>query len=63
MSNEDYGITWATLDAPLVQVGGLTARLLNSQANPDVWRKTIEPTQQVYSWAMNNHWEIGRAHV
>jgi len=49
-------VTWATLDAPLVQAGGLTARLLNSQANPDAWRKTIEPTQQVYSWAMNNHW-------
>ena len=34
----------------------MTARLLNSQTNPDTWRKTIEPTQQLYSWAMNNHW-------
>jgi hypothetical protein len=50
------GITWVTLDAPLVQVGGLTARLLNSQTNPDIWRKRIEPTQKLYSWAMNNHW-------
>ncbi len=56
VSNQDYGVTWVTLDAPLVQLGGLTARLLNSQTNPDTWRKTIEPTQQLYSWAMNNHW-------
>ena len=56
VSNNDLGITWVTLDAPLVQVGGLTARLLESQTNPDVWRKTVEPTQSLYSWAMNNHW-------
>ena len=51
-----FGITWVTLDAPLVQVGGLTATLLNSQTNPRVWRKKIEPTQKFYSWVMNNHW-------
>lgn len=56
VANERFGITWVTLDAPLVQVGGLTANLLNSQANPDVWRKEVGPTQRLYSWAMNNHW-------
>lgn len=57
VSNSDFGITWATLDAPLVQVGGITAIMLGGQTNPDVWRKKIEPTQKLYSWAMNNHWE------
>jgi len=56
VANRDFGVTWVTLDAPLVQVGGITATLLNSQTNPDVWRKRIEPTQQLYCWAMNNHW-------
>jgi len=56
VSNEQFGVTWVTLDAPLVQVGGLTANLLNSQTNPDVWRKEVGPTQKIYSWAMNNHW-------
>ena len=56
VANKDYGVTWVTLDAPLVQVGGITANLLNSQTNPDVWRKTIEPTQKFFSWVMNNHW-------
>ena len=56
VSNTDFGITWVTLDAPLVQLGGITATLLNSQTDPSVWRKTIEPTQKLYCWAMNNHW-------
>jgi alpha-mannosidase len=56
VSNRRQGVTWVTLDAPLVQVGGLTATLLNSQTNPDIWRKHVEPTQKLYSWAMNNHW-------
>jgi alpha-mannosidase len=56
VANRDCGIQWVTLDAPLVQVGGITATLLNSQTNPDVWRKSVEPTRKIYSWAMNNHW-------
>ncbi len=55
-SRGDDGITWISLDAPLVQLGGLTANLLNSQANPAVWRKQIGPTQKLYAWVMNNHW-------
>jgi len=57
VSNPALGITWASLDAPLVEVGGITATLLGGQTNPAVWRKKIEPTQKLYSWAMNNHWE------
>ena len=56
VANPNFGVTWVTLDAPLVQVGGITATLLNSQTNPAIWRKTIGPTQKLYSWAMNNHW-------
>jgi hypothetical protein len=56
VSNQRLGVTWVTLDAPLIQVGELSARLLNSQKDPDVWRKEIKPTHRLYSWAMNNHW-------
>jgi hypothetical protein len=56
VANDDFGVTWVTLDTPLVQVGGLTATLLNSQTNPDVWRRTTEHPQKLYAWAMNNHW-------
>jgi len=56
VSNEQEGVTWVTLDAPLVEVGEISATLIGSQNNPDVWRKKVEPTQTLYSWAMNNHW-------
>lgn len=57
VSNQDFGVTWITLDAPLVEVGGITATMLGGQFNPAIWRKKIEPTQTFYSWALNNHWE------
>lgn len=57
VSNGSVGVTLVTLDAPLVEVGGITATMLGGQTNPAVWRKHIEPTQKIYSWALNNHWE------
>jgi alpha-mannosidase len=56
VSNKDYGVTWATIDAPLVEIGGITANLIGSQTNPNAWIKQLEPSQKLYSWVMNNHW-------
>jgi len=56
VSNRECGITWVSLDAPLVEVGAVTATLLGSQNNPAIWRKQVGATQTLYSWAMNNHW-------
>jgi len=42
------GVTWATLDAPLVEVGSITAET--------PWIKTLRPTQTLYSYVMNNYW-------
>jgi alpha-mannosidase len=56
LANTEYGVTWATLDAPLVEIGSLSATMLGSQTRPEVWRRHIEPTQKFYSWIMNNHW-------
>ena len=56
VSASGRGVTWVTLDTPLVQVGGLTANLLNSQTDPKVWRASVEPTQALFPWLMNNHW-------
>jgi alpha-mannosidase len=56
ISNKDFGVTWAPLDAPLVELGGLTANLVGSQTDWRVWRQRVEPTQTLYSWVMNNHW-------
>ncbi len=56
ISNDDHGITWLTPDAPLVEIGGITANLIGSLSDPSVWLDRLEPSQTIYSWAMNNHW-------
>jgi alpha-mannosidase len=57
VSNTRLGVTWVTLDAPLVEIGEISATLVGSNHNPQVWREHIAPTQKFYSWVMNNHWE------
>lgn len=56
VSNDRCGVTWATLDAPMVEVGIMSGNLIGSINNPLAWRAKIEPTQTFYSWVMNNHW-------
>lgn len=56
ISNAKYGVTWATLDAPLVEVGGLTADRIGSLSDPNAWMDHAIASQTLYSWVMNNHW-------
>jgi hypothetical protein len=56
ISDADRGVTWSTADAPLMELGGLTANLPRSQPDPDAYLKSIKPSSQIYSWALNNHW-------
>jgi alpha-mannosidase len=56
ISNDRFGVTWSPVDAPLVEVGGITANLIGSQTNPDVWIQHLQASQTIYSWIMNNHW-------
>jgi len=48
VSNSDYGITWATANAPLVEIGTITAE--------QPWMKSIQPSSRFYSYVMNNYW-------
>jgi alpha-mannosidase len=57
IANVGQGVTWVTLDAPLVEIGKISATLAGPQHNPLLWRNSISPTQKFYSWVMNNHWE------
>jgi len=47
-SNDQYGVTWATVDGPLVEVGAITAET--------PWIEKLEPAQTLYSYVMNNYW-------
>jgi hypothetical protein len=60
ISNKEHGVTWATLDAPMVEVGGLTAEKIGigPQSDPARWLDKVEPSQTIYSWVMNNYWEL-----
>jgi len=54
VSNREYGVTWATVDAPLIEVGDIT----NDPRGKTVgWLKHIEPSTTLYSYVMNNYWE------
>ena len=56
ISNDQSGVTWATIDAPLLEIGGLTANLPGTQQDPGRFLTKIDPSQTIYSWVMNNHW-------
>ncbi len=55
VSGDGRGVTLATLDAPLVEIGRLSS-LLGSQHDTAVWRREVGPSRLIYSWVMNNHW-------
>ena len=48
ISNRDYGVTWATTNAPLVEIGEITAE--------QPWIKSIKTSSSIYSYVMNNYW-------
>ncbi|MGN7889850.1 glycoside hydrolase family 38 C-terminal domain-containing protein [Dyadobacter endophyticus] len=56
IGNNTKGVTWCSLDAPVFEVGSMTANVLGSATNSKEWIKKIEPSSSVYSWALNNHW-------
>ncbi len=56
VSNGKLGVTWATVEAPLLEVGGLTANLPRSQPNPRAYMSHVNASPTLYSWVMNNHW-------
>ena len=56
ISNEQDGVTWCSLDAPLFEYGDMTANIDSEWGNNGPWIKKLTPSSTVYSWAMNNHW-------
>ncbi|MFI5381432.1 MAG: polysaccharide lyase family protein [Tepidisphaerales bacterium] len=56
VSNDRLGMTIASPDAPLWEMGGLTANVLGSANNPAMWIEKNPQSALLYSWVMNNHW-------
>ncbi|MCI0499378.1 MAG: glycosyl hydrolase-related protein, partial [Planctomycetales bacterium] len=57
ISNNDYGLTWVTVDAPMLQFDPILLPTIGWPSLPHEWRTEIKPGQHFYSWVMNNHWE------
>src|ERR1022692_2162367 len=55
VSRDAYGITWGSLDAPLLEIGGITANLMD-EVPVGKWLTHALDSQTIYSWAQNNHW-------
>ena len=47
-SNDRFGVTVATPDAPMVEIGGMNAE--------SPWMRVIPASQTFYSYVMNNYW-------
>jgi alpha-mannosidase len=56
VSNDEFGVTWSTSDAPLVEVGGIHVDVEDPFFSGN-WIQHLEPTQTLYSYVMNNYWE------
>jgi len=48
VSNADYGVTWTTPDAPLIEIGSITAE--------QPWAESASSSSTIYSYLMNNYW-------
>ncbi len=52
ISNQDYGITLVSPDAPLIELNEITTDPISYG-----WIDHIEPSDVIYSYVMNNYWE------
>jgi hypothetical protein len=56
VANEEYGLTWASVDAPLIEIGGIHVDVPHP-LKTEGWIDHLAPTQVFYSYVMNNYWE------
>jgi len=55
ISNGEFGVTWTSLDAPLVEIGAITDETPR-ESERRVWLRELEPSNLLFSYAMNNYW-------
>jgi hypothetical protein len=55
LSNERTGLTWVSLDAPLMEIGTATDETPGPKG-VRVWKTAAPASQRLYSYALNNYW-------
>ncbi|MFH0947085.1 MAG: polysaccharide lyase family protein [Planctomycetota bacterium] len=53
VSCDDHGVTLATIDAPLIQLGAISTDVLDDSG----WLEHVEASPTFFSYVMNNYWE------
>ena len=61
VSGDDCGVTLASVDAPLLQVGVIRTDIANPFSSPQSWVEELAPSDLLYSYVMNNYWETNYA--
>jgi hypothetical protein len=56
ISNKEKGVTMCSLDAPVVEIGEMSADIIGSAIKSPQWITKLSPSSIIYSWALNNHW-------
>ena len=56
VSNRNLGVTLVCEDAPLIEIGGITANIMGGGYQSSDWIKHLPATQTIESWALNNIW-------
>jgi hypothetical protein len=51
----DLSLTWVSPDVPLVEIGELTDEK-RIDGHPRVWKKELQPSTSLISYALNNYW-------
>jgi len=58
MSNQNMGITLATLEAPLLEIGDMNGQQWMTDMAVRPWIKEYIPSETLFSWVMNNAWFV-----
>ncbi|HTJ12387.1 MAG TPA: hypothetical protein VL547_10200, partial [Dinghuibacter sp.] len=56
VSNAKEGVTLCPLETPIMEWGSMRSEVIPAGASVSPWKKTFQPIQTFYSYAMNNYW-------
>ncbi|QHS54325.1 hypothetical protein GWR56_01740 [Mucilaginibacter sp. 14171R-50] len=57
VSNQNSGVTWTSVESPIVEFGSITGNILDGARQGDLWEKHVSQPQTIISWMLNNHWD------
>jgi alpha-mannosidase len=57
ISNQQRGITWTSIQSPLIEWGYLSGNILDGARQYNLWQKQVPSSSTIYSWPLNNHWD------